>query len=109
VMALFLDVPFVDKDEAKRLGACWDPQARRWFVPDRVDPAPFGRWIRQEPRTGALWVLARVWLVPDPCWKCGVRGAWPMGITLDETVGEHRRPVGGDHVLRGGPCGRSVA
>jgi hypothetical protein len=98
-MALFLDVPFVDKDEAKRLGACWDPQARRWF----------GRGIRQEPRTGALWVLARVWLVPDPCWKCGVRGAWPMGITLDETVGEHRRPVGGDHVLRGGPCGRSVA
>jgi hypothetical protein len=89
VMAVFLDVPFADKDEAKRFGARWDPQARRWFVPHGVDPAPFGRWIRREPRQGALWVPARVWLVPDRCWKCGVRGTWPMGITLDETVGEH--------------------
>jgi Domain of unknown function (DUF5710) len=27
---MWLDVPFAEKDEAKALGAQWDPQARRW-------------------------------------------------------------------------------
>jgi hypothetical protein len=41
---LFLDVPFSEKDDAKALGARWDPKARRWYVPDGIDAQLFSRW-----------------------------------------------------------------
>ena len=36
---VWLDVPFASKDEAKRLGAWWNPNVRRWYVPAHVDEA----------------------------------------------------------------------
>jgi len=45
----YLDVPFAEKDEAKAAGARWDPQVRRWFVPQRKDPALFERWLQTRP------------------------------------------------------------
>jgi 23S rRNA A2030 N6-methylase RlmJ len=41
---LFLDVPYSDKDEAKRVGAKWDSAARKWFVPHGLDVNLFSRW-----------------------------------------------------------------
>lgn len=40
-----LNVPYAEKDEAKQLGARWDPKRKKWYVPNGVDPAPFGRWL----------------------------------------------------------------
>lgn len=40
----FLKVPYAEKDEAKRLGAKWDPVRKKWYVPQGVDVAPFSRW-----------------------------------------------------------------
>ena len=48
-MALYLDVPYEEKDEAKALGARWDRDARLWYVPDGRDAGPFARWIPTEP------------------------------------------------------------
>lgn len=42
-----LTVPYAEKDEAKALGAKWDPDIRRWFVPKGVDDRPFGRWMSE--------------------------------------------------------------
>ncbi|KQW90092.1 hypothetical protein ASC94_20325 [Massilia sp. Root418] len=39
-----LNVPFAEKDEAKQLGARWDPKRRKWYIPAGVDAAPFSRW-----------------------------------------------------------------
>lgn len=39
-----LNVPFAEKEEAKQLGARWDPKRRKWYVPAGVDAAPFARW-----------------------------------------------------------------
>jgi hypothetical protein len=39
-----LNVPFAEKEEAKQLGARWDPKRRKWYVPAGVDAAPFSRW-----------------------------------------------------------------
>ena len=36
---VWLDVPYSSKDEAKRLGAWWNPNIRRWYVPPHVDEA----------------------------------------------------------------------
>ena len=38
------NVPFAEKDEAKQLGARWDPKRRKWYVPPGVDAALFARW-----------------------------------------------------------------
>lgn len=40
----YLTVPFAQKDEAKALGARWDPARKRWYVPEGVDTAAFQRW-----------------------------------------------------------------
>ena len=41
---LFLTVPYAEKDEAKALGARWNPTKRRWYVPDGVAIAAFAKW-----------------------------------------------------------------
>lgn len=40
-----LKVPFKEKDEAKSLGARWNPEGKHWYVPEGVDPAPFEKWM----------------------------------------------------------------
>lgn len=44
---LFLNVPYAEKDEAKALGARWNPAKRRWYVPDGVATAAFAKWAGQ--------------------------------------------------------------
>lgn len=41
----YLDVPFREKDDAKALGARWDAAARKWYVPDGKELAPFNAWL----------------------------------------------------------------
>lgn len=40
---VWLDVPFVEKDEAKKGGARWDPAAKRWYAP-RAGTEALRRW-----------------------------------------------------------------
>ncbi|MET4921837.1 DUF5710 domain-containing protein [Streptomyces sp. PSRA5] len=44
---LYLNVPFAEKDEAKRLlGARWDKDRRKWYVDaERVDREQAARWL----------------------------------------------------------------
>jgi hypothetical protein len=44
---LFLNVPYAEKDEAKALGARWNPTKRRWYVPDGAATAAFAKWTGQ--------------------------------------------------------------
>jgi putative DNA primase/helicase len=43
----FIDVPFKQKDEAKKLGAKWDRAAQSWYVPPGVNPDPFAKWAQK--------------------------------------------------------------
>src|SRR5699024_6288459 len=48
---IYLLVPFAEKDEAKALGAYWDPQARLWYIPPGVPTGPLlQRWPRSSPK-----------------------------------------------------------
>ena len=40
-----LKVPYAEKDEAKALGARWNPTRKSWYVPDGVALEPFARWL----------------------------------------------------------------
>ena len=44
---LFLTVPYAEKDDAKALGARWNPTKRRWYVPDGVATTPFEKWAAE--------------------------------------------------------------
>ena len=40
-----LQVPFAEKDDAKRLGARWDATRKIWYIENAPDLAPFVKWI----------------------------------------------------------------
>ncbi|WP_248767663.1 DUF5710 domain-containing protein [Pseudomonas sp. MWU12-2345] len=40
-----LAVPFSEKDEAKSLGARWDPSLKNWYIPVGVEIGPLLRWL----------------------------------------------------------------
>ncbi|MGI8816112.1 MAG: DUF5710 domain-containing protein [Pseudonocardia sp.] len=80
----WLDVPFAEKDEAKRLGARWDPAAKRWHDPRpgrAGQPRPeLARWVARvavpdllpgEDRTFGSGLF--VDLIPESCWFTNVR------------------------------------
>ena len=39
-----LEVPFLEKDQVKQLGARWNAHTKKWFVPSGIDPANFRKW-----------------------------------------------------------------
>jgi hypothetical protein len=38
-----LQVPFAEKDDAKKLGARWDAARKIWYVENKDDMTPFAR------------------------------------------------------------------
>ncbi|HEX9173751.1 MAG TPA: DUF5710 domain-containing protein [Telluria sp.] len=44
-VAAMLNVPFAEKEEAKRLGARWDAKNKKWYAPLGTDLGPFSRWL----------------------------------------------------------------
>jgi len=71
---VFLEVPYHEKDEAKRLGAKWDPASRQWYVPEGGSLEPFARWL---PEAGGdesvLRISAPIYVIESSssCWSCG--------------------------------------
>ncbi len=65
-----LQVPFSEKEAARRLGARWDPRLKVWYVPAGVDAEPLRKWIPvPEPpniRAGS-YLLAES---TRECWRC---------------------------------------
>lgn len=57
--ATYLHVPFAEKNEAKALGAKWDPTERSWFVPGDLDVALFARWLDEGAVAAAPMVNSR--------------------------------------------------
>ncbi|MDR2504240.1 MAG: DUF5710 domain-containing protein, partial [Deltaproteobacteria bacterium] len=44
----FLEVPYAEKDQAKKLGAQWDRQKKSWFAPAGADLRRLGQWLPKE-------------------------------------------------------------
>lgn len=70
-MKLYLNVPFAEKEEAKRLGARWDPELKLWFVEikDTV-PSPLHRWLIEKVDYNLLAEDYSIVMASKPCWKC---------------------------------------
>ncbi|SFE79719.1 hypothetical protein SAMN05518672_110122 [Chitinophaga sp. CF118] len=69
-MPIRLNVPFIQKDDAKKLGARWVPDVSTWVIPDHiVDINPFNAWL---PRNGGTFVKYPYLIAKNKrdCWKC---------------------------------------
>lgn len=75
---IWLDVPFEEKEEAKALGASWDPNARRWYAPSLSEG--LARWaalpeipdlLPGEDRSFGSGLF--IDMVPSSCWFTNVR------------------------------------
>lgn len=44
-MRTYLNVPYAQKDAAKRLGARWDSERRKWYVQDVANISAFMQWM----------------------------------------------------------------
>ncbi len=42
---IFLDVPYSEKDEAKYLGAKWNPEIKKWYILESNDKNKFTKWL----------------------------------------------------------------
>lgn len=47
-MTTFLNVPYAEKDEARALGARWNPGRKRWYVPTGTALDPFQKWLKED-------------------------------------------------------------
>lgn len=68
----YLTVPFKEKDSVKALGARWDADARRWYVPDGQDLVPFANWLPSSPHASAARDVAAV--APSTALQAAPRG-----------------------------------
>ena len=70
-MAILLNVPFSEKDEAKKLGAWWNPELKKWYVKDRNEYIKLKKWI--SPRDSFFVVCDHLYIIQgeNTCFKCG--------------------------------------
>ena len=43
----YINCTYKDKDEAKLLGARWDSDERKWYIPFGLDRSKFSKWIKK--------------------------------------------------------------
>jgi hypothetical protein len=65
-----LNVPFHEKDDAKRLGARWDVVRQTWFLPDCTDTAPFAKWLPQQSDINLRCTSYFIAQSVRACWHC---------------------------------------
>ena len=41
---IYLNVSYAEKDEAKKLGAKWDPAKKKWYMPMSMNIELFSKW-----------------------------------------------------------------
>ncbi len=73
-MALLLEVPYEEKDEAKKLGARWNPKIKKWYAEDKKDYPKFRKWILKDD-SGATILCDCIYIIEGihTCFKCGER------------------------------------
>jgi hypothetical protein len=75
---IILEVPFQEKDQAKSLGARWNPKIKKWFIPKGTNTTEFQKWFLN-PKPDRL-ITARPSIIAKPsiyliqskdrCYRC---------------------------------------
>ncbi|MDY2856707.1 MAG: DUF5710 domain-containing protein [Oscillospiraceae bacterium] len=70
-MALLLNIPYSEKDEAKKLGAKWNPKLKKWYVQDKKDYYKFSKWILGNEDSATI-ICDHIYIVEGirQCFRC---------------------------------------
>lgn len=86
---IYLNVPFSQKDDAKKIGARWDNEKKQWWIFEgTASPDKYTQWVGELPTKSGLptlpptptdeelssrFLIAPIWLSQSytHCWKCG--------------------------------------
>lgn len=70
---IYLNVPFAQKEEAKALGARWNPRVKKWYYEGNVKNfEKFGKWILPPEAEEILIAYETLCVIDAPriCYKC---------------------------------------
>ncbi|WP_067143520.1 DUF5710 domain-containing protein [Oceanivirga salmonicida] len=70
---IYLNVPFSEKEEAKNLGAKWNPKEKKWYYEGNISNlSKFGKWILPENFYCLSFVFGYIYLIfaKRNCFKC---------------------------------------
>lgn len=72
-MGLFLNVPYAEKDEAKALGARWNPENKKWYAPNPQKYPLFYKWMDLPHDEVRVILINHFYIVEGirTCFKCG--------------------------------------
>lgn len=72
-MGLLLNVPYSEKDEAKVLGARWNPDLKKWYAPSPQKYPLFYKWMDLPSDEVRVIVIDYFYIVEGirTCFKCG--------------------------------------
>lgn len=70
-MSLIINVPFSEKEEAKSLGAKWNPTLKKWYVDKRENYHKFSKWILDN-RENVYILCDYIYIIEGihKCFKC---------------------------------------
>lgn len=82
---VILNVPFNEKDKAKLLGALWNANIKKWYVPHGMDSGKFSNWLTDKDESCLLPSRKNndglfVDLIPQTAWFSNLRSE----LTTDE-------------------------
>ena len=71
---IYINVPYAEKDEAKGLGAKWDPVKKSWFIPKGLNQINFEKWHQKDNdknidsniRSMGFFIVES----SESCWRC---------------------------------------
>ena len=69
---VYLEVPYPEKDEAKKMGAKWNAELKTWYAPSNLNPFVFAKWLPKKIKAD-IWALPNIYLATgkDKCPLCG--------------------------------------
>ncbi|MCM1494706.1 MAG: DUF5710 domain-containing protein [Bacteroides sp.] len=72
-MGLLLNVPYAEKDEAKALGARWNPDLKKWYAPSPYKYPNFYKWMDLPRDEVRIILIDHLYVVEGhrTCYKCG--------------------------------------
>ncbi len=83
---VYLAVPYKEKNEAKALGAQWDPRQRCWYVPEANELAPFEQWLPKWALDPGDTICLPVLLLRTTCPECHRSITCVVGLHLPEDL-----------------------
>ncbi|MGX6962792.1 DUF5710 domain-containing protein [Vagococcus xieshaowenii] len=81
---ILLNVPFSEKDEAKKLGAKWEPTLKKWCANHRNNYWKFEKWLN-----GELVFKENIFIVEgkQTCWKCDkTTNVYAIGVLSEDII-----------------------